>query len=262
MTHYSLQNIETLSAPFSRYHDLKSFALDFDDFENADHLSDFRTLCSGISSKDVLDVGCGIGHTSLLLSYWGNNVTVVEPALECCEVVELNSKRFGINVNIYQTRSEEIKAIPGEFDIVLFHASLHHADQPEESLKQCFDKVSGGGRILLISESILKCFRTKAWYSMMLENHPEKVGHYGGNEHVFFSHEYANMLRKAGFVSIELIPSVIYRRATRGLGKLTWSKRIFRIAVDGLITIGFFHFLNWMSLVQVTYVGTKPNSRL
>jgi len=116
------------------------------------------------------------GYTSLYLSANENVVTAADPSLECCQVLEWNACRFGLNINIYQTTGEELESLPGEYDIALFHSSLHHMDNPLEALKQSRRKLKPGGTLFLIAESILKFFRSRHGTHACCVNIPNELG--------------------------------------------------------------------------------------
>jgi SAM-dependent methyltransferase len=213
---YRSQKFPVLSKPFQRYPDLRSF-MDIQSWDNVEHFLDFVALMENIRGKRILDIGCGLGYTSLYLSANENVVTAADPSLECCQVLEWNACRFGLNINIYQTTGEELESLPGEYDIALFHSSLHHMDNPLEALKQSRRKLKPGGTLFLIAESILKFFRSKAWYARMLREHPERIGHYGGNEHVYRSYEYVDMIERAGFSDVRIVPSVLFDRPAQSI---------------------------------------------
>ena len=65
--------------------------------------------------------------------------------------------------------------------------------------------LADGGLVILV-EPTLKPWRTKAWFLRQLESNPIAMGHYGGNEHIYYNWEYDRMLRRAGFRQIRFSP--------------------------------------------------------
>ena len=55
---------------------------------------------------------------------------------------------------------------------------------------------------LILIEPTLKPWRTKSWFFRKLATDPIGMGHYGGNEHIYYNWEYDRLLRHAGFSRI------------------------------------------------------------
>lgn len=157
----------------------------------------------------VLDVGVGYGLTSAYLALKGFDVTCVEPSLKQCEDMEKNFARLGIKALIANATGESLDKIAGPFDGVLFYSSLHHCDDMPLALKNAHGLLKPGGTIVLF-EPVLKFYRTKEWFHKEMLEHPENVGHYGGNEHIYRTGEYTDALASAGFKNIKLRPSATY----------------------------------------------------
>jgi 2-polyprenyl-3-methyl-5-hydroxy-6-metoxy-1,4-benzoquinol methylase len=162
----------------------------------------------------VLDVGVAYGLTSAYLALKGFDVTCVEPALKLCEDMDQNFSRLGIKIQVMQGIGEVLDQIKGPFDLVVFYSSLHHCDDMDKTLSGARQILAPGGKIFLF-EPVLKFYRSKAWFFRQMEEHPEKVGHYGGNEHIYRTNEYINYLKKAGFINITMIPSLTYTRVPK-----------------------------------------------
>jgi hypothetical protein len=60
-----------------------------------------------------------------------------------------------------------------------------------------------GGIVLALNEPILKFYRSKESFYRQMEQDPVSVGHYGGNEHIYYHNEYIDLLKKAGFKHLE-----------------------------------------------------------
>lgn len=152
----------------------------------------------------ILDIGCGRGETSLLLALNGHQVHSVEPSLSLCQIIDRVAKKFSLSIDVYQCVAEAIDQIPEEgFDVCLFNASFHHCDHPSKALAHCYAKLKKGGKIILLNEPILKSFHSKKWFEKRLEQFPEQMGHYGGNEHIYYYSEYIDFLSQARFSQIQ-----------------------------------------------------------
>ena len=176
----------------------------------SDFLSAFSPPANGTR---ILDVGTGYGYTSVYLASMGYEVAAVEPSSSLCQFTRLLAKAQGVNLKMLNTTGEEMgDMLPScSFDIVHFHSSLHHCDDPVEALKQAYRLLSPNGEVRLVCEPCLPIYRSKRWFHRMLLEHPDKVGHYGGNEHIYRIKEYSEMLKQVGFVNIQMeIPASLF----------------------------------------------------
>jgi 2-polyprenyl-3-methyl-5-hydroxy-6-metoxy-1,4-benzoquinol methylase len=172
---------------------------------------EFVDTAAGLDAhSEILDIGVGFGQSSMYLSTLGHRVTAIEPSAHYCGFLEDVSNKHGLNIEIHECSIEAFKS-EKKFDACVFNASLHHCENPQAVLAKCRELLKENGRIFLINENVLKFFRSKKWYYRQLEKNPEKMGHYGGNEHTYRHQEYVNMLKQAGFDrTIEKIP-VFYK---------------------------------------------------
>jgi len=155
----------------------------------------------------VLDIGVGRGESSLYLASLGFEVFAVEPSADFCSLIKKACDKFNLNLTICQGVAEDL-AILGEsdFDLIFFNASLHHCDDPSLALLGAYKLLKSGGLIVLSNELHIKPWTTKRKFQYMLHNYPEKIGHYGGNEHAYYGWEYLKFLRKTGFKKIQTYP--------------------------------------------------------
>lgn len=165
---------------------------------NAD-LADLQVVVENLPPGPLLDVGVGWGITSGYLASHGFTVTAVEPSLDACRLMASFFQRLGLAIKVVRGTGESLDQVAGSFEAVVFWSSLHHCDDPERAVRNAFERLRPGGKIVLY-EPVLRFYRTKAWFYRMMEEHPEKVGHYGGNEHIYRYQEYLTFLKRAGFV--------------------------------------------------------------
>jgi 2-polyprenyl-3-methyl-5-hydroxy-6-metoxy-1,4-benzoquinol methylase len=166
-----------------------------------------RRVCRLLPAKGrVLDVGFGIGFSSMELGRHGFAVTGVEPSKVNIEIASCAAEKFGLSfTGVPSTAEEMAEHVRGPFDAVYFNSSLHHCDDPHAALRNAYTLLGAGGLVILI-EPTLKPWRTKAWFFRQLEANPVAMGHYGGNEHIYYNWEYDRMLRRAGFAQITYAP--------------------------------------------------------
>lgn len=150
----------------------------------------------------VLDVGFGVGFSSMELGRLGFSVTGVEPSTVNIEIASRAAEKFGIKFKgVHSTAEAMNSSLSESFDAVYFNSSLHHCDDPQAALRNAYGLLRENGVVILI-EPTLKPWRSKAWFFRELETNPVRLGHYGGNEHIYYNWEYARMLRRAGFKKI------------------------------------------------------------
>lgn len=159
----------------------------------------------------ILEVGAGIGRTSVYLANEGHLVSVLEPVTEQCRILHTFADKWNLPITVYEGTAEDADQIQKfdsqGFDLCFFNGALHHCDDPVRALKSCRTLIRPTGKVLLLNEPILKFFRSKKWYYHQLEVNPQAMGHYGGNEHIYYAWEYPNMIKKAGFKKIQMVPS-------------------------------------------------------
>lgn len=225
----------------------------------------------------VLDIGVGQGESSIYLANQGYSVSVVEPSNELCKAIELVANSYDFSLNIYNCTAEEITQINDSFDLIIFNSSLHHCDDPIKALHNCYNVLKPKGKLLLINEPILQIFRTKKWFYTRLQTHPEEMGHYGGNEHIYRYHEYIKMLKTSGFTSIVSEPNIhnidcktciqqaeqrtikgkpFYNKKTLFLKKIYYYS-IEKIKNGGVVGKPILELLKRISIMQTTFIATK-----
>ncbi|MDB4926295.1 bifunctional 2-polyprenyl-6-hydroxyphenol methylase/3-demethylubiquinol 3-O-methyltransferase UbiG [Mucilaginibacter sp.] len=156
----------------------------------------------------ILDVGVGGGQSTIYLASLGHNVSCIEPSATFCNVIETAAKKFLLNINIYRGVAEDMINIEdGDFDIIFFNASFHHVDEPLQCLANAYTLLKDGGYIMLASESFLRFYNSKKHWQYLLENYPDRIGHYGGNEHVYYNWEYCDFLKKSNFKNVRCEPT-------------------------------------------------------
>ena len=175
---------------------------------NPDYI-DLKTLVKQFPQGRLLDVGVGWGLTSAYLGSKGYVVTCLDPSPEACRSMEEFYNRLGLQNTIYCGPAEALDHIPGEFDYVVFWSSLHHCDDPGLAIKNAYKILRPGGWVILF-EPVLRFYRTKRWFYRMMEQDPQKIGHYGGNEHSYRNQEYLDFLAEAGFYNLSSRPSDKY----------------------------------------------------
>lgn len=123
-----------------------------------DFCSLFRITPDDFSRRDVLDIGCWTGGTSLLLAAVGAKVVAVEEVRKYARMVTFLSKSFGVEdqlravpVSLYSCNSDEFH---DRFDIVYFPGVLYHLSDPVLALRILYNTCKVGGTILVQTQGI------------------------------------------------------------------------------------------------------------
>lgn len=173
-----------------------------DDFLRSSSGFEFLECIQSPIPIKILDIGFGRGESSLYLASKGHTIYAFEPSPLNCQLLEAAACKYNLahRIKIFQSPVEYADRMQErDFDLCLFNSSLHHCDDPLRALSICKEKLQPKGRVLAMNEPILKGYRTKRWFYKTLQNAPEKLGHYGGNEHIYTFQEYTKLLQRSGF---------------------------------------------------------------
>ncbi len=102
-------------------------------------------------SEQVLDMGCGAGHTALAAAPRAARVVAVDVTPEMLQVAEGLARQRGI-ANI-EFRRADVAALPfpdASFDAVTSRFSAHHYADPQQALREAARVLRPGGRLLLV----------------------------------------------------------------------------------------------------------------
>ena len=173
------------------------------------HFQDLVSVIGRFSKPcKILDIGAGQGLSTVYFSSLGHHVSAIEPSREACEVIDMLAQQFSLPIAVYLGTAETSDQISSDkFDLIIFNSSLHHCDDPILALKNAKNLLKPDGDLYLVNEPILKPFRSKRWYYRRLKTHPVQMGHYGGNEHIYYAWEYRRLLKRSGFTEFETFPT-------------------------------------------------------
>jgi SAM-dependent methyltransferase len=88
----------------------------------------FATGVCPVEGKEVLEFGCNIGATSIVLAHYGAQVTAVDISPACLEMARLNTKRYdsaGIRFHLIH-EGERLPFADAEFDVVTCNSVLEY----------------------------------------------------------------------------------------------------------------------------------------
>ncbi|MBI3137633.1 MAG: class I SAM-dependent methyltransferase [Sphingobacteriales bacterium] len=113
-----------------------------------EHLHRYALACEFSNGKSVLDIACGEGYGSRLLSHNAASVTGVDidPA-----TIEIAKEKYGDNKICFLTADAKDTQLPRQsFDLVVSFETLEHLDEHELLMKE-FKRVLKPGGLLIIS---------------------------------------------------------------------------------------------------------------
>jgi 2-polyprenyl-3-methyl-5-hydroxy-6-metoxy-1,4-benzoquinol methylase len=109
----------------------------------------FLTLLGSVKNKEVLDIGCGVGDLSLLLSTKGAHVTGIDISRGMIDLCKMRAERYSIgDIDFRQMNALDLKFDRGSFDIVIGAAIVHHIPDLRVFFEECKRVLKSGGFIL------------------------------------------------------------------------------------------------------------------
>ena len=166
----SFQHLEYL---YRELDDLKN------DFRNPNL---YRLVLSYAKGKEILDVGCGVGHFLAVAHQEGFCVAGLEPNEK---LIELSRKFYPFDLNIYPLYAEQIDQIRQKFDSITLIDVLEHIEDDVRLLVQLKNLLKEDGRLIIL-----------------VPNHPHLCGHRDkmlGHFRRYSADELKRKLRANGF---------------------------------------------------------------
>jgi SAM-dependent methyltransferase len=173
--------------------------------------------------REVLDIGCWTGGTSLMLTALGARVTAVEEVKKYADMIAFLSKSFGLEdrlravpCSLYACGGEEFFE---RFDIIYLPGVLYHLSDPVLALRILYNACRIGGRILLQTQ----CIRHRKPYCRFEGSHIIRNGSRtdlsrgGWNWFLPSASALTRMLVEAGFEQVDACyhGSTLYALATK-----------------------------------------------
>lgn len=118
----------------------------------------FPVTLDDLRGKDVLDVGCWTGGTTLLLATLAKRVLALEEVRKYADTVSYLTRAFGIDDRVQVAATSlygcNSPSYFDRFDVVYFPGVLYHLSDPLLALRILFNALKIGGIILVESAGI------------------------------------------------------------------------------------------------------------
>ena len=99
----------------------------------------------GLKGKKILDIGAGLGESSVYFALRGAHVTTVDISpLMVKKAVELG-KKFGVELQGVISGGEDIQVLEDEFDIIYLANTIHHVHDRARLFEQISRALKPGG---------------------------------------------------------------------------------------------------------------------
>lgn len=129
--------------------------------------------------KNVLEIGCGIGTTTVSFAKEGANITAVDLSDVSVELCRQRLNVYGLEGTVLEANAEQLDETlitDKKFDLVYSFGVIHHTPNPKKVIKQIskFIKPNGELRIMLYSLVSYKVFQimheTNQWDLSKMRN--------------------------------------------------------------------------------------------
>lgn len=126
------------------------------EWEHARYL--FEALEPGISGCKVLEFGCNVGASAIVLSHLNAKVTALEVEQHWLDLAQLNARRYGVESDISFIKVADSRQLPfadNEFELIVCNSVLEYVhDYQLGAVQRELDRVlKPGGRILITGTS-------------------------------------------------------------------------------------------------------------
>jgi cyclopropane fatty-acyl-phospholipid synthase-like methyltransferase len=155
----------------------------------------------------ALDVGCGTGRLSILLSDRVGSVVVTDPSAGMVQVAQERIEAAGLGDRLRAVRADlTTDPLDGTYDVAWSSMALHHVQDLDALLRSVADLLVKGGRLAIadLDEDPEGAF------------HAEKVDFDG--RHGFDRHRLAEQLSRAGFAEVDVIDATTILKGDREFG--------------------------------------------
>lgn len=224
-----------------QYQDLVKFAyleeqleLNVTRFLQSEEWNETQTIINKFkpSARNILDVGCGNGFTSIALALTGFDVTSLEPdpsdTVGIGAIKKLRSHYHLNNLAIVQGSAELATLDSNYFDVIYCRQAMHHAAELNAFVKNLSRFLVKGGIFFTVRDHVVFNERDKKRF---LKNHP--LQKFYGGENAFSPKEYQYAFQHAG---LEIMTEYKYFESVLNYYPLT-KEEVSKLGVAEQVTI-------------------------
>ena len=184
--------------------------------------------------KEVFDIGCWTGGTTLALASIGSKVFAIEEVKKYADMASFLVNSFGISnrasvnhLSLYDCNSEEFF---DRFDIVYFPGVFYHLSDPLLALRILFNSLKVGGKILIESEGLDReePFCRFDGSLIYFTGTREDLTRTGWNWFVPSPSALHRMMKEAGFDDIK---TVLFRSRKRRKSLYAYGKKVSQVGI-------------------------------
>ncbi len=133
-------NLRSKGFSFKTNDELKT---DFDKWNNK-----IETLLADISGKNALDIGCGPGFFTIILSRQGYNVTAFDYSDKMLDEAKINVKNSGLSAKFVQGDAQKLPFDDETFNVIVSRNLMWNLEKPQEAYKEWLRVLKLGGCII------------------------------------------------------------------------------------------------------------------
>lgn len=103
-----------------------------------------------LAGKKLLDIGAGLGESSVYFAMQGADVTTTDLSPEMVRTAVALGERYGVKLNGVVSSGEDLNVEPGVYDIVYIANTIHHVQDRAALFAQIERALKPGGRFFSI----------------------------------------------------------------------------------------------------------------
>ena len=199
---------------WGHHHDFGGFALEGIMADRhitlpAQFVSIFPISLGDFDGRDVLDVGCWTGGTTLALASLGSRVVAVEEVRKYADMAAFLARSFGLSGRV-EVRAESVYAcntpeLSGRFDVAFFPGVIYHLSDPVVALRILYNSLRPGGIVLIESAGVDREEPVCRFDGSLVHiaGSRERLDRIGWNWFMPSPTALAKMMREAGFDDVQ-----------------------------------------------------------
>ena len=135
-----------------------------------------RSMMGDVKGKRVLDIGPGLGESSICFALDGASVTAVDVSAHMLAVLNTLAQKHGVAVATIHSIVEQAKLEPGSFDFAFVANALHHVGNRERFIECIYGLLKPGGTAVFIDplryNPLINIYRWLAWKVRTVDEEP------------------------------------------------------------------------------------------